>query len=60
MTSQMKGETCLGSRRAARAPAGQVEPHGFTLLRLRSLGYEGQAAVVPLVSSAKAAEPTPP
>ncbi len=30
-----------------------MEPHGFSLLRRSSFGYEGRAAVTPLVSSAK-------
>ena len=38
----------------------EVEPHGFSLLRRSSFGCEGWTAVVPLVSSAEPAEPTPP
>jgi len=35
---------------------GAVEPHGFSPLCRSSIGYEGRATVVPLVSSAKLAE----
>ena len=35
---------------------GAVEPHGLSLLHRSSVGYEGRAAVVPLVSLAKPAE----